>query len=190
MPARAGHLAGRDRIAVGEQHRRRLGVGLDADGVDCEHVRPVEKEGDAAKAFRLALGAIGAARAIEARQRRVRLGIAQGHGLDGEGPVRHAQDGQRFLVEPIVVEPERLAVKRKALQHEPFAVEHERPASSVCLRIGPQTKLGLDPGRLRIERKVELDRVHQIIWRSVVLEQLRLPGRLIHLAPPSLSCRS
>src|SRR5206468_117978 len=106
----------------------------------------------------------GAARAIEAGKRRVRLGIAQGDGLDREGPVGHAQDGQRLLVKPIVVEAKRLAVKREALQDEPFAVEHEGAAGSAGLRISTQTKLGLDPGRLRVERKVEFDRLHQIIW--------------------------
>ena len=51
-----------DQIAVGEQHRRFAFVGLDARGVDRHHVGPVGEIGDAAKAFRLALGAIGAGR--------------------------------------------------------------------------------------------------------------------------------
>ena len=58
-------------IAVGEQDRRLALVGLDARRVDRHHVRPVEEIGDAAKAFRLALRAIDAVRAVEAHQLRV-----------------------------------------------------------------------------------------------------------------------
>ena len=59
MPAGAGHVAGGDEIAVGEQHRGVGFVGLDAGGVDRHHVGPVGEISDAAKAFGLALGAIG-----------------------------------------------------------------------------------------------------------------------------------
>ncbi len=181
MPVRAGNRSGSGRIAVGQQYWRGLGLSLDANGVDGEYVRPVEKISDAAKAFRFALGAVGAARAVEAGQRRIRFGVAQSDGLDHEGAVRHVREGQRFLVEPIVVEPERLAVQCQALQHEPFAVEHEGAAHCSRLGVGAQAELGFDSGCFRIEREVELDRVHQIIRRSIVLEQLRLPGRLIHM---------
>ena len=180
MPSRAGNDAGRDRIAVGEQHRSGCGVGLDPHRIDGERVGPVDEIGDAAKAFRLALGAIGVARAVEARQRRVGLRIAQGDGFEREGPRRHLGDGQRFLAEAIVVEPERLAVEREALQHEAFAVEHERAVAWRCLWIWPQEQLRLDPGRLRVEGEVELDRLDQIVRWSIVLEKLGLPGQLIH----------
>ena len=51
-----------DEVAVGQQHRRFGFVGLDARGVDRHHVGPVREIGDAAKAFRLALRAIGVRR--------------------------------------------------------------------------------------------------------------------------------
>ena len=81
MPA-VGELACRDRIAVGQQQRRLLGVGLDADRVDGQDVRPVEEIGDAAKALGLALRAIDAARAVEPHQRLV--AGRRDLGLDGQ----------------------------------------------------------------------------------------------------------
>ena len=101
------------------------------------------------------------------------------------------RDGQRFLAEAIVVEPERLAVEREALQHEPFAVENEWTVAWRSLWISPQAQLRLDPGRLRIEGEIELDRLDQIVRRSIVLEKLGLPGQLIHRCTTvSLICRS
>ena len=180
MPARAGDYAGRDGIAIGEQHRSDSAVGLDPHRIDGERVGPVDEIGDAAKAFRLALGAIGVARAVEARQRRVGLGIAERDGLEREGLRRHLGDGQRFLAEAIVVKPERLAVEREALQHETFAVENEWTVAWRSLWISPQAQLRLDPGCLRIEGEIELDRLDQIVRWSIVLEKLGLPGQLIH----------
>ena len=55
---RAGDVAGLDQIAVRQQHRRLGLVGLDPRREDRQHVGPVEEIGDAAKAFRLALGAV------------------------------------------------------------------------------------------------------------------------------------
>jgi hypothetical protein len=62
MPAGAGHVAGLDQVAVGEQHRRVGFLGLDAGGVDRHHVGPVGKIGDAPEALGLALGAVDRAR--------------------------------------------------------------------------------------------------------------------------------
>ncbi len=95
VTAGAGNVALRDRIAVRQQHGRGGAVGFDAHGIDGEHVGPVEEIGDAAEAFGLALGAIGAARAIEAGQGGVRLGIAQGDDFKGEGLSRHGGDAER-----------------------------------------------------------------------------------------------
>jgi hypothetical protein len=70
--AAAGQVAAQDQVAVGEQDRCFRFVGLDARRVDSHHVRPIREIGDAAEAFRLALCAVGAARAIEAGELRVR----------------------------------------------------------------------------------------------------------------------
>ena len=85
-----------------------------------------------------------------------------------------------FSSRAVSVEPEWLAVEREALRHECFAVENERTVVSACLRIGTQAELGFDLGRLSIKREVEVDRLYQIVWRSVVLEELWLPGGLVH----------
>ncbi len=180
MPIGAGHVASRDRVAVGEQHRRRGTRGLDAHRVDGEHVRPVEKVGDAAEAFRLALGAIGAARAIEAGQRRVGVWVAEGHRFQGEGVRRDRLDGERLLVGRIGARRERLAVKLEALKGEPLAIELQRPAGRGDLRVGPKPKLAADSGGVGVERDVEVDLLDEIVGRRVVLQQFRSAAGMIH----------
>ena len=73
--AAAGKIAAFDAVAVGQQHRILLLVRLDAHGEDREIVGPVEEIGDAAEAFRLALGAEHAAGEEQAFQRGVGGGI-------------------------------------------------------------------------------------------------------------------
>ena len=85
VPLAAVERAALDGIAVGEQHRGLVAVGLDARGVGGEHVGPVEEVGDAAEALGLALRAIDAAREVEAGQRLVGLRVAVGDGLEREG---------------------------------------------------------------------------------------------------------
>ena len=69
---------GLDQVAVGQQHRRRGRIGLDAHPEGRHHVGPVGKEGDLAEALRLALGAVHAVRHVEPLQRRVGGGVELG----------------------------------------------------------------------------------------------------------------
>ena len=82
MPVRAFDGAALDQVAVAEKDRRLVAVGLDARGVDAEHVGTVEEIGDAAEALGLALGAVIAARAVEAHELGVRGRVDLG--LDGQ----------------------------------------------------------------------------------------------------------
>ena len=59
MPRRPGNFAFINLVAVAEQHRNFHPLGLDARCINRQHVGPVEKIGDAAKSFGLALRAIG-----------------------------------------------------------------------------------------------------------------------------------
>ena len=92
--APVGQLAALGEIAVGEQHRRFLFVGLDARGVDRHHVGPVGEIGDAAEAFRLALRAIGAAGAVEAGELGVGGRVDLRHDFQREGAVGRLRDGE------------------------------------------------------------------------------------------------
>ena len=83
MPVRAVDAPALDQVAVAEQHRRLVAVRLDPGGVDGQHVGTVEEIGDAAEAFGLALGAVIAARAVEAHQLGVRGRVDLG--LDASG---------------------------------------------------------------------------------------------------------
>ena len=82
MPVRAFDRAALDQVAVAEKDRGLVPVGLDPGGVDGQHVGPVEEIGDAPEAFRLALGAVIAARAVEAHELGVRGRVDLG--LDGQ----------------------------------------------------------------------------------------------------------
>ena len=125
MPA-ARQIAALDQIAVGEQHRRFGFVGLDARGVDRHHVRPVGEIGDAAEAFRLALRAIGAARAVEPRELGIGGRIDQRLDLERERPVRRLRDGQAVRRRDIAVGRQRGAVELERRRGQPVAVEHQR----------------------------------------------------------------
>ena len=67
MPS-AWDLSTLDQIAVREQHGRFFFVRFDPRCVNGHDIRPVRKIGNATEALRLALRAISAAGAIEARQ--------------------------------------------------------------------------------------------------------------------------
>ena len=74
-------------IAVGEQHRRLGPVGLEPHAIGRQHVGTIEEIGDAAKPLRLALRAIGRARAIEAHQLGVGRRIEPGLDRERERPL-------------------------------------------------------------------------------------------------------
>ena len=86
-------LAGGFEIAIGEQHRRFRLVRLEPHAIGREHVGPVGEVGDAAKALRLALRAIGRARTIEPHQLSVGGRIQNGLKAQRERPTRRT--GQR-----------------------------------------------------------------------------------------------
>src|SRR5581483_6378430 len=127
VPPRARDVAMSHRVAVGEQNGGYLSLGLDTDGVDREHIGPVEEEGDAAEAFRLALSAVGAARQVKTGKRSVGLRVAIGDELEREGMRGGTRNGKRALFEFVVGRGERLAVEGNAFERETFAVEHQRP---------------------------------------------------------------
>jgi len=110
----AGDVAAAHEVAVREQHRRFVLLRLDAGRVDGHHVGPVGEIGDTAEALGLALGAVGAARAVEAHELGIGRGIDQRFDVDRERPRRRRKRkavGRRR----VAIGRERRAVKRKAL---------------------------------------------------------------------------
>ncbi len=180
VPVGARHVAGGHGIAVGEQHRRLLARGFDAHGVNGEHIGTVEKIGDTARAFRLALGAVGAARAVKAGERGVGLRIAHRDGFEHERPVGHRGNSQGLVIEPVVRRGKLLAVEGHAFEGQILAVEDER--KPIVRRLGVRTKLelGADAGGIGIEGEIKLDLVDEIVRRSIIFEELRSPEGLIH----------
>ena len=99
MPA-AVELAGLDRIAIAEQHGRLGDIGLDARRIDAQHIRPIEKIGDAAEALRLALRAIGGAGAIEPGQLRIGGRVDLGLDLEDERRLEASPAGSADRASP------------------------------------------------------------------------------------------
>ena len=77
--AAAGQVAGLSRVAVSQENGRGGLRRLDAGSVNGKDIRTVEEIGDAPESFRLALGAIRAAGAIEAHQLGIRRRVDLGH---------------------------------------------------------------------------------------------------------------
>ena len=185
--AAAGKLACRDRIAVGQQQRRFLGVGLDADRVDRQDIGPVEEIGDAAKAFGLALRAIDAARPVKPHQRLV--AVRRDLGLDGQEeaarlrrlgdhqPVRRRREGGGIGGD---------AVDLQALQRQPVAVERQRDIERRV--VAPfDGEPGDDRGRIRRKPEGEVGLRDEIGAGTVVLQAKDLAGVGSHsLSVPDL----
>ena len=126
MPAVAGVLD-RAGIAVRQHDRHARRVGGDRGGEARHHVGPVGKIGDAAEAFRLALGEEAAVRRVEAGQLRVVLRRDARFDLQRRG-VRHVGDEQLAVLEHVAVGAEFLAVQRDAQQRQRLAVQRQRRA--------------------------------------------------------------
>ena len=156
MPVGARHVASRDEIAVGEQHRRLGFVGLDARGVDRHHVRPVEEIGDAAEALGLALRAIGGAGAIEPHQLAywpsgsMTVSISSSNGrFGGCAMVSRSVVATKFSAR------QRLAVERERRSLQLLAVEHQRRRRARRVRL--ELELGAHRGG-RADRAKRRDR--------------------------------
>ena len=169
VPRGARDIAGLDQIAVGQQHRRLRLVRLDPRGEHRHDVGPVGEIGDAAEPFRLALGGVGFARAIEAHQLGVGGRVELGLDLQHEGPVGRLQHGETFGRRDEGVRGQRLAVEGDRTQHQFVAVEHDGSRRR-RLRIGPEREPGADPGAGGVERDIEVDRLHQPVRRAIVSE--------------------
>ncbi|CAK0540513.1 Uncharacterised protein [Burkholderia pseudomallei] len=157
-------IAGVDEIAVRQQHRVRGLVGAQRDRVRRHHVRTVDEVGDAPKALRLALREEVAARYVQARQRRVRLGRACvldrqleriGHVLDAQAVFVHAH---RVV---------RLAVDARADQHERFAHQLEVRCGR-GVRVAAHAHRVRDDRARRLEIELERDGIDQERRRRVV----------------------
>ena len=122
--ASVGQFAACREIAVGEQHRRFFFVGFDARGVDRHYVGPVGEIRDAAESFRLALGAIGAARAVKPGELGIGRRIDQRFDLQRERPVRRLRDGELIGRGHVAFRRQRGAVELESGQREPVAVKH------------------------------------------------------------------
>ena len=151
-----------NQVAVGEQHRMALGVRGDGGGVAREHVRAIRVVGDLAKALRLALRAIHAARLVEALQGGVLLrgDVHLGANLAVVGDVEQRQGR---VVLGVLVAGQRPSIHPNPAQIEPFAAQHQRPVAGAAYR-----ELAADGGRsvLDVEgepRLVDRERIRLIV---------------------------
>ncbi len=157
------------RVAVGEQQRVSGPVGVDGGGEPAEHVRPVREEGDAAEAFRFALGAVHAVGAVQPFQGGVALRMDAHLGSQGE-LFRHARHREPAFLEPVVRLAERTVVHAQGKQLQMFAVQHQLARAVVTGRVAAHRQLGGDGGVAVAQVHVQAGVVHQPGRRAVVGE--------------------
>ena len=138
------------------------------------HVGPVEEVGDAAEALGLALRAVDAVRHVEARQRGIGLRIADGHDLEKEGLLRHADDGERARRDHIGVCSERHAIQQDGGQRDVLAVEDQRRARLGAGGVGADGEPAAHPRGHGIEGNLQIDRIDAIRRRAIIRELHRL----------------
>ena len=167
MAVGAGQVAALDEVAVGEEDRRLRLRRLDAGGEDREHVRPVEIVGDAAEALRLALGAPGAARPVEAHQPGVCLRIELGDDLQFERSGGHRADGEHLRHRGVAVGGEAGAVERHRQELQFVADEDER---LVAVAVPPEREPGTHDRLLRKQMEIQRHRVDGEIGLAIIGE--------------------
>ena len=170
------------KIAVGQKHRRFRSIRLDPHAIGREHVGAIEEIGYAAKAFRLALRAIGRARAIKPHELGVGRRIQARLDRERECPSgRSAQQKARRLCFELR-RVERLAIQSGGDEREFIAIERERHASPAS-RIGAHREGRDNARRMDIERHVKLDMVDEIVRRPILAEANGLSVRRTHGKP-------
>ena len=157
-------------VAVRQEDRCLVGVGLDAHRVGGEHVGPVEEIGDAAEALGLALGAVHVVGAVEARERFIGLRVDEGDDLERERASRGLQQGEPGVAELVVLLAERGAAERDRGKLKVFSVEPKRPGPAADVWVGAHREAGAHARARLVEVEVERDRVDEVGGRTIVLE--------------------
>ena len=164
-PAEPALDAGAGRIAVRQLHRTRVRIGPQRHLVACHHVRPVRKERNPPETLRLALRDVVPARHVKTRQFRICPRRVPDRDLERER-VGEVVDQQRIVRQHVSLRPEPHAVDRHREQLHPLAVEPQ--AAAVALRIASHRQTRPHQCRLRIERDVQHDVVHEERGRPVI----------------------
>jgi len=112
------------------------------------------------------LSAIGRGGPVEAHESGIRRGIDGGLDLELERPVRRLRDGELIGPGDEAFGGQRLAVERERDELQFVTIEYERRRRARAVRLDFQ--LGMDPGRGRIERDVEINALNELIWRAIV----------------------
>ena len=114
------------------------------------------------------MSAVGAAGAVQTRELRVGRRVDIGLDLEREGPGRRLRDGQPLGRRDIGVRCCLGTVDLERSQRHFVAVEHQW--RSMHGRIVPERELGLHPRAARMQREVEVDRVHEPVGLAVIFE--------------------
>jgi hypothetical protein len=169
MAARAWHVAGGNEISIGEQHWRVGFLGFDAGGVDRHDIGAVGEIGDAAEAFRLALGAVDRPRTIETHQLGIGGWVDDGFDLQPERAMRRLGDGEPVGRGNELFGRKRGTVEFQRPQFQRIAVEHERRRRG-SVPVGSKGQGCPHQRRHGIERDVEFHGFDEPVGRAVILE--------------------
>ena len=169
MPTAAGDIAGLDAIAIAEQNRGLDFIGLNPQRVARQDIRAIKEIGDAAKAFGLALRAIGRAGPKQAHELAIGRRVEHGRRFQHKRARRRGLKGQALWRRETGGGIEGRAVDGQGQHVELVAIQQQR-CPGTALRVGSDRQAGSHTGFVPVQAHVEFDSVYEIIGRTIVGE--------------------
>ena len=171
--------ARRDQVAIRQQHRIALALGVDGIGVARHHVRPVDEPGDAAEALRFALGEKAVARCVQALESGVLLRPDARNRFQREA-LGHPGNAEALLAEHVFPRRQRPAVERHRHQLDLLAVEQQRRAGVGSLRVSRERQGRAHQRMVFADIDIESNGRDQEGRRGVVLQKNSLGCGFAH----------
>ena len=163
------HLALRDTIAVGQQHRTRRPVRHDGGGITRHDIRPVEEISHLAKTLGLALGAIVTAGFVQPHEGSIVLGAQLSDDLKRKGR-RHPGNNQRIRVELIVTGIEGAPIEHNGHQPHIVTLQHQRALALGRVVLTHHSQTRVQAGRFLAQVKLQFNGIDAVIRRRVIFK--------------------
>ena len=142
---------------------------MDGGGVARHHVGPVEEEGDAPEALRLALGEVAVLGGVQPHQLGVRFRADADHRLQRE-LVRHIVQGQMLVVQVVAARSERLAVDLYGFEFQLVTVQFQRCTWIGRFGVAVNGKSCFDTRDVLLQVDIDVDARNQERRRCVILQ--------------------
>jgi hypothetical protein len=159
-----------DEVAVRQEYRETLAVGLETNAEGRAYVGSVESVGDAPEPFGFALGAEDPAREVETGETLVPRRVEAHERLDERGPARPGEHERLSVKENVSSRLERTSVETdlEKLEITPVETEGERGVGVIGATFEPEACT--HESDLGVERKVEFHPLDPIGGGGVITE--------------------